>query len=153
MKLALASDHAGYTLKNHLREYLNEAGHEVLDLGVDTGEVRSDYPDAASVVAQALGNGDAERGILVCGSGVGVAIAANKHKGIYASVAHDTYSAAQGVEHDRMNVICIGAQIVGSKLAEALVMAFIQANPMDNERYTRRFEKMQAIEQGDTSTQ
>lgn len=146
MKIALASDHAGYPLKQHLVDFLAKQGHDVLDLGVDTDAVPSDYPDAAEAIARAVLDGHAERGILACGSGVGACIAASKVKGIYAAVCHDTYSAHQGVEHDRMNVICIGARIVGTALAEELATAFIGAQPSDEERHLRRFAKMQAIE-------
>lgn len=146
MKIALASDHAGYPLKQHLVDFLAKQGHDVLDLGVDTDAVPSDYPDAAEAIARAVLDGHAERGILACGSGVGACIAASKVKGIYAAVCHDTYSAHQGVEHDRMNVICIGARIVGTALAEELAIAFINAQPSDEERHLRRFAKMQAIE-------
>jgi ribose 5-phosphate isomerase B len=147
MKLALAADHAGYPLKQHLLDYLRRQGHEVIDLGVDTPDVPSDYPDAADAIAQAILDGRAERGILACGSGVGASIAANKIPGIYAAIAHDTYSAHQGVEHDRMNVLCIGARVVGTAMAEELATAFIHAQPSDEERHRRRFAKIQAIEQ------
>lgn len=146
MKLALASDHAGYPLKQHLVEYLRHQGHEVLDLGVDTMEVPSDYPDASKAVAQAVLDGRAERGILACGSGVGACIAANKFPGIYAAICHDVYSAHQGVEHDRMNILCVGARVIGEKLAEELADAFIRAQVSDEERHQRRFAKVQAIE-------
>jgi len=151
MKLALASDHAGYPLKQHLVDYLRQQGHEVLDLGVDTDKVPSDYPDAAAATARAVLDGRAERGILACGSGVGACIAANKIPGIYAAVCHDTYSAHQGVEHDRMNIICVGSRIVGEKLAEELVDAFIRAQPSDEERHQRRFAKLQAIERANAN--
>lgn len=146
MKLALAGDHAGYPLKQHLIEYLRKQGHEVIDMGVDTADVPSDYPDSAAALSEAVLDGRAERGILVCGSGIGACIAANKFPGIYASIAHDSYSAAQGVEHDRMNVLCLGARIVGTSLAETLAWSFLHAQPSDEERHARRFGKMQAIE-------
>jgi ribose 5-phosphate isomerase B len=147
MKLALASDHAGYPLKNHLIEYLILQGHEVLDLGVDTPDVPSDYPDASKAVAEAVLDGRAERAVLTCGSGVGACIAANKFPGIYAAICHDSYSAHQGVEHDQMNVLCIGARVIGDKLAEELVDAFVRAQFSGEERHQRRFDKVQAIEQ------
>lgn len=147
MKLALASDHAGYSLKDVFVRRLREQGHEVLDLGVDTPDVPSDYPDAALALGQAVLEGRAERGILVCGSGIGACIAANKMPGIYASIAHDTYSAHQGVEHDRMNVLCLGARIIGEAPAAEIIDAFIKAQPSDEERHKRRFGKMQAIEE------
>jgi ribose 5-phosphate isomerase B len=147
MKIALAADHAGYPLKQHLVEYLKKQGHEVIDLGVDTADVPSDYPDAAEAIGHAVLDGRAERGILACGSGVGASIAANKMQGIYAAVCHDHYSAHQGVEHDRMNVLTIGARIIGPTTAEELANAFIAAQPSTEERHVRRFGKMQAIEQ------
>jgi ribose 5-phosphate isomerase B len=146
MKIALSADHAGYPLKQHLIAYLQKQGHEVIDLGVDTDAVPSDYPDAAEAIAHAVLDGRAERGILACGSGVGASIAANKVKGIYAAVCHDTYSAHQGVEHDRMNILTVGARVVGPALAEELADAFIHAHPSDEERHARRFGKIQAIE-------
>lgn len=147
MKIALAADHAGYDLKQHLMQFLQAKGVEVLDLGVDTADVPSDYPDASKAIGEAVSSGQAERGILVCGSGVGASIAANKIKGVYAAICHDAYSAAQGVEHDKMNVLCLGGRIVGTALAEALVTAFIHAQFSGAERHERRFNKMLAIEQ------
>jgi ribose 5-phosphate isomerase B len=151
MKLAVASDHAGYSLKAHLVAYLTVHGHTVLDLGVQTDATRADYPDTAAAVAHAVLDGFADRGIVVCGSGVGACIAANKFPGIYASIAHDTYSAAQGVEHDRMNVLCLGGRIVGPSLAEQLVEAFVRAEPNPDSRYERRFLKLQDIERNNLS--
>ena len=147
MKIALSADHAGYPLKQHLMKFLQNQGHEVIDLGVDTDAVPSDYPDAAEAIAHAVLDGRAERGILACGSGVGASIAANKVHGIYSAVCHDTYSAHQGVEHDQMNVLCVGARIVGPALAEELATAFIHAQPSTEERHLRRFGKVQAIEE------
>jgi ribose 5-phosphate isomerase B len=118
----------------------------VLDLGVDTPDVPSDYPDASKAIAEAVLGGRAERGILACGSGVGVCIAANKFPGIYAAICHDTYSAHQGVEHDHMNIMCIGTRIIGEKLAEELADTFLRAQVSDEERHLRRFAKVQAIE-------
>lgn len=152
MKIALASDHAGYPLKQHLIAFLNKQGHEVVDLGVNTAEVPADYPDAAEAAAHAVLDGRAERAILACGSGVGACIAANKIPGIYASITHDTYSAHQGVEHDKMNIMCIGARIVGTATAEELAQAFIAAQPSEEERHNRRFAKVQAIEQRNIGT-
>jgi ribose 5-phosphate isomerase B len=146
MKIALASDHAGYPLKQHLVEYMRQHGHDVIDLGVDTAEVPSDYPDASKAVAEAVLDGRAERGVLACGSGVGACIAANKFPGIYAAICHDVYSAHQGVEHDQMNVLCIGARVIGEKIAEELVDAFSRAQFSGEERHVRRFAKLQAIE-------
>lgn len=147
MKLVIAGDHAGYPLKHHLVDYLKKQGHEVLDLGVDTDQVPADYPDSAAAVAEVVLRGQAERGIVVCGSGIGACIAANKFPGIYASIAHDVYSAAQGVEHDRMNVLCLGSRIIGTTTAETIVNAFIAATPSTEERHARRFAKVLAIEQ------
>ncbi len=147
MKLVLASDHAGYTLKHHLVNYVEARGHDVIDLGVYTADQPSDYPDAAALVAGAILEERAERGILVCGSGVGVCIAANKFTGIYACVCHDTYSAHQGVEHDNMNVLVLGARIIGTALAEELARTFIAAKFSEEERHRRRFGKIQQIEE------
>ena len=144
--IAIASDHAGYPLKQHLVTLLRKQGHDVLDLGVDTADVPSDYPDASAAVARAVLDGQAARGIVVCGSGVGACVVANKFPGIYASITHDTYSAHQGVEHDRMNVICLGARIIGQAAAEEIVAAFLNAQPSTEERHQRRFSKLQAIE-------
>lgn len=149
MQVAVASDHAGYPLKQHLVTYLQAHGYEVIDLGVDTPDISADYPDAAVAVAQAILDGRAERGILACGSGVGACIAANKFTGIYAGIAHDTYSAHQGVEHDQMNVVCMGSRIIGQAVAEEIAQAFLAAEFNGGERYVRRFNKIQAIERGD----
>lgn len=146
MKIALAADHAGFPLKQHLVEYLAKQGHEVVDLGVDTPDVPSDYPDAAEAIAQAITDGRAERGILACGSGVGASIAANKFPGIYAAICHDTYSAHQGVEHDKMNVLTIGARIIGTALSEEISDAFLKAEFSAEERHVRRTGKIKAIE-------
>ncbi|NDJ61346.1 MAG: RpiB/LacA/LacB family sugar-phosphate isomerase [Chloroflexi bacterium] len=147
MKLAIAADHAGFPLKEHLVEYLRGQGHEVVDLGVDTDAVPADYPDIAELVAAKVLDGSVERGILAYGSGVGVSVAANKIPGIYCAITHDTYSAHQGVEHDKMNVMCIGARVVGPALANDLVDAFIKAQFTNEERHVRRFGKVQTIEQ------
>lgn len=147
MKLVIASDHAGFELKEQVRAYLAKAGHEVLDLGAYRVEPQDDYPDFAERVGDAMRAGEAPRGILICGSGVGVSIAANKIPGIRAGMCHDTYSAHQGVEHDDMNVLVIGARIVASALAYELVDAFLRAKFISNEeRFTRRFKKVLAIE-------
>lgn len=147
MRLALASDHAGYQLKQHLVEFLRKQGHEVIDLGVDTDAISTDYPDAARAVGEAVVGGKAERAVLACGSGVGASIAANKIPGVYAAICHDSYSARQGVEHDNMNILCIGGRIIGPALAEELCTAFIGAQfQQQEERFVRRFRKMQAME-------
>ena len=149
MKIAIASDHAGYVLKQALVGYLQKQGHDVFDLGVHTSDVPSDYPDASAAVAQAVLDGRTERGIVACGSGVGASIAANKFPGIYAGICHDTYSAHQGVEHDRMNVLCVGSRIIGQSVAEEIVDAFVGAQISGEERHARRFGKVQAIEKRD----
>jgi ribose 5-phosphate isomerase B len=147
VRLAIASDHAGFALKTDLIPYLRSGGHEVIDLGVASDTTRSDYPDVAQTLADALRDGRAERGILICGSGVGASIAANKVPGIYAAMCHDTYSAAQGVEHDNMNVLCLGGRIIGAALAEKLVDAFTGAAFNTREpRYQARFDKVLAME-------
>ena len=146
MKIVFASDHAGYELKQHLVQYLQAQEFDILDLGVDTDHVRSDYPIVATKLATAILDGDAHRGILVCGSGVGASIAANKFPGIYAAICHDAYSAAQGVEHDNMNVLCLGGKIVGQSLAEKLVLAFLDAEFRGEGRYLERFNQVKLIE-------
>ena len=144
MKLAVAFDHRGV----HLRETVLEAlaGHEVVDLGTDTDAVRIDYPDKAREVGEAIQRGDAERAILVCGSGVGAAVAACKLTGIRAAICHDTYSAHQGVEHDDMNVLCLGSEVVGPSLARELVAAFLNATFNGGERYVARLGKVAELE-------
>jgi ribose 5-phosphate isomerase B len=156
VKLVIGSDHAGFPLKEEVRAYLTKAGHEVVDLGAYNTEP-SDYPDFAEKVGLAIKRGDAPRGILICGSGVGVCVAANKIPGIRAGMCHDTYSAHQGVEHDDMNVIVMGARIIGPALAFEVVKAFVGAKFSANEeRFMRRFKKVLAIEakyqRGDGST-
>ncbi len=146
MKLVIGSDHAGFALKEEVRAHLTKAGHEVIDLGAFNAEP-SDYPDFAVLVGQAIRRGDAPRGILICGSGVGVCVAANKIPGIRAGMCHDTYSAHQGVEHDDMNVLVMGARIIGSAVAFELASTFLGASFQANEeRFQRRFKKVLAIE-------
>ena len=156
MKLVISSDHAGFPLKEDVRAYLALAGHEVVDLGAYNTDP-SDYPDFAEKVGAALKAGVAPRGILICGSGVGVCVAANKIPGIRAGICHDTYSAHQGVEHDDMNVIVLGSRIIGTALAYECVNAFIGAKFISGEeRFVRRYNKVLAIEAkyqcGDGST-
>ena len=147
MKLVIAADHAGFPLKEDVRAHLAKVGFEVVDLGAYTGDQPDDYPDFAEKVGEAIRGGIAKRGILICGSGVGVCVAANKIPGIRAGMCHDTYSAHQGVEHDDMNVIVLGARIIGSSLAYELVDTFLAAKFISNEeRFTRRFNKVLAIE-------
>jgi ribose 5-phosphate isomerase B len=145
MRLALASDHAGYDLKAELAAFLARAGHQVEDLGTH-GREPVDYPDSGEAVGEALRAGRAERGILVCGSGAGVSIAANKIPGIRAAVCHDTYTAHQAVEHDDMNVLCLGSRVIGAALAVEIVTAFLSARFSGEERHRRRLDKVLAIE-------
>ena len=144
VKVAAAFDHRGV----HLREAVLEAlaGHEVVDFGTHTDAVRIDYPDKAREVGEAIQRGEAERAVLVCGSGVGAAVAACKLTGIRAAICHDAYSAHQGVEHDDMNVLCLGSEVVGPSLADELVRAFLGASFDGGERYVARLEKVQAME-------
>ena len=142
MRIACAFDHAGVPLRDVVLEAIAEAGHEAIDLGTD-----DDYPDSASKVGKAVLGGDADRGVIVCGSGAGVAVAATKMRGIRATVAHDTYTGAQCVAHDDCNVICLGARIVGSAYAAAIVRAFAGAQFSEEARHVRRLEKVSVIEE------
>ena len=145
MRIALSADHAGYLLKQELAAKLAQQGHDVLDLGThSTAPV--DYPDSAEAVALALHEGQAERGIIVCGSGAGVSIAASKFPGIRAAVCHDTYTAHQAVEHDDLNVLCLGARVIGGALALEISEAFLEARFSGEERHQRRLNKVNAIE-------
>jgi len=146
MKIAIAADHAGFPLKEEVRQHVAALGHEVADLGAyDTKP--SDYPDFAAAVGKELMAGRVERGILICGSGVGVCVAANKMPGVRAGMCHDTYSAHQGVEHDEMNVLVLGARIIGPALAMESVDAFLKAKfAASEERFVRRLDKVKAIE-------
>lgn len=145
MKLAVAADHAGFHLKQELAARLAQQGHDVVDLGChSTAPV--DYPDAAEAVARVLRDRAAERGIIVCGSGAGVAIAASKFPGIRAATCHDTYTAHQAVEHDDMNVLCLGARVIGPAMAQELVTAFLGARFSTEDRHQRRLDKIAAIE-------
>lgn len=145
MRVVLGSDHAGFALKQHLLDEVRRLGHEVLDVGTE-GPEAVDYPDFALAVAEAIRAGRAERGVLLCGSGVGASVALNKVPGLRGAVCHDTYSAHQGVEHDDMNVLVLGARIVGPALADELVRAFLPARFTAEERHVRRLRKVQAIE-------
>ena len=147
MRIVVGADHRGYALKQTIAEHLRSCGHEVLDVGTD-GEEPVDYPDYALAVGQAILSGRAERGILVCGSGVGAAIAANKLPGIRAGLCHDTYSARQAVEHDDMNMLCLGARVIGVELALEVVRAFLEASFSGGERHRRRLAKVRELEQG-----
>jgi len=147
VKLVIGSDHAGFSLKEEVRAYLAKAGHEVVDLGAYNTEP-SDYPDFAEKVGVAVKTGQSPRGIVICGSGVGVCVSANKIPGIRAGMCHDTYSAHQGVEHDDMNVLVMGARIIGPAIAFEIVDAFVKAKfEATEERFVRRFNKLMAIEQ------
>ena len=145
MKLVIGGDHAGFQLKATMGDLLRSLGHEVLDVGA-FNENPSDYPDFAEAVGRAVLDGRAERGILICGSGVGASVAADKLPGIRSGLCHDTYSAHQGVEHDDMNVLVLGSRVVGEKLAEELVRAFLGAVFTHEERHVRRLEKVKAME-------
>jgi RpiB/LacA/LacB family sugar-phosphate isomerase len=145
MKLVVGSDHAGFQLKNEMATLMKSLGHEVIDVGA-YDERPSDYPDFAEAVGRALLDGRAGRGVLICGSGVGASVAANKLIGIRAGMCHDTYSAHQGVEHDNMNVLVLGSRVVGVKLAEDLVKAFLGAQFTREERHVRRLAKVKALE-------
>lgn len=149
MNIALGVDHGGFALKEIVADEIRKLGHTVVDCGAYAYDARDDYPDFARAVGAAIQRGDAERGILVCGSGVGVSIAATKMRGIRAALCHDTYSARQGVEHDNMNVLCLGARVIGDELARELVRAFLTARFDANERYQRRLHKVMEIEQAE----
>src|SRR5215210_8140174 len=151
MKVAVAFDHRGVKLRERVLEELAALGHEVVDLGTDDASQRVDYPDKARELGESVLGGDAERGVLVCGSGVGASVAACKLAGIRAAICHDVYSAHQGVEHDDMNVLCLGAEVVGAELAAELVRAFLGATFDGGERYVRRLEKIEAMERNTTS--
>jgi ribose 5-phosphate isomerase B len=150
MRVAVAFDHRGVKLRERLLEELAALGHEAVDLGTDKTEPRIDYPDKAREVAEAIRGGEAERALLVCGSGVGAAIAANKIAGIRAAICHDAYSAHQGVEHDDMNVLCLGSEVVGAELAAELARAFLAARFDGGDRYVRRLEKIEEMERETT---
>jgi len=146
LSVALSSDHGGFALKNELVTRLSQT-YKILDLGTHTFDPADDYPDFVVAVARAVASGQAQRGILICGSGVGACIAANKVPGIRACLCHDTYSAHQGVEHDDMNVLCLGARVVGLELAAELAKAFLSASFSGEQRHRQRLEKILAIEQ------
>ena len=146
MKVALAADHAGLPLKEEIKRLVESLGHEVKDLGAHEYDKDDDYPDFARYIGQAIQHGQADRGVLLCGSGVGASIAATKMKGVRAAVCHDAYSAAQGVEHDDMNVLCLGSRIIGGAAAEVLVKAFLSAEFTGEDRHQRRLDKVNAIE-------
>jgi RpiB/LacA/LacB family sugar-phosphate isomerase len=146
MKIVLGADHAGYEMKQDLAAFVSGLGHEVLDVGTTSGETPDDYPDFAEALGNALREGRAERGVLICGSGVGASVAVNKMPGIRAGLCHDTYSAHQGVEHDDMNVLVLGSRIIGPEMARELVKTFLAARFSGAERHVRRLGKVKAIE-------
>ena len=148
LRVALGADHGGFSLKTELVSWLQAQGYEVLDLGAHAFDPADDYPDFSVVVAQAVASGKTPRGIIICGSGIGACIVANKIAGIRAGLCHDTYSARQGVEHDDMNVLCLGARVIGVELAKELVAAFLQARFSSEERHQRRLKKLFDIESG-----
>jgi len=150
MRVAVAFDHRGVKLRERLLEVLAALGHEAVDLGTDKPEPRIDYPDKAREVGEAIRGGEAERALLVCGSGVGASIAANKLPGIRAAICHDIYSAHQGVEHDDMNVLCLGSEVIGAELAADLARAFLEARFDGGDRYLRRLEKIEEMERETT---
>jgi ribose 5-phosphate isomerase B len=148
LRVALGADHGGFSLKTELVSWLQTQGYEVLDLGAHALDPADDYPDFAVAVARAVASGKAQRGIIICGSGVGACIVANKISGVRACLCHDTYSARQGVEHDDMNILCLGARVIGVELAKELSLAFLQARFSDAERHQRRLKKLLDIESG-----
>jgi ribose 5-phosphate isomerase B len=150
MRVAVAFDHRGVKLRERLLAELAALGHEAVDLGTDKPEPRIDYPDKAREVGEAILSREAERAVLVCGSGVGASVAANKIPGIRAAICHDTYSAHQGVEHDDMNVLCLGSEVVGEELATELTRTFLDARFDGGERYVRRLEKIEEMEKEKT---
>ena len=153
MKIAVGFDHAGFPLKETVLKAIQTAGHEPIDMGTNSSEP-VDFPDITEKVGRAVQSGEAERGILVCGSGIGACIAANKMNGVWASICHDTYSAAQGVMHDDMNVLCLGGRVIGPELAKALIAAFLNARYLGNdsggERLARRVDKIHKMENGES---
>ena len=146
MRIAVGADHGGYNLKLEITELLEGLGHDVVDVGAHALEPSDDYPDFARAVGECIATKRVERGIMICGSGVGACVAANKVRGVRAGICHDTYSAHQGVEHDDMNVLCLGARIVGSALARELASAFMSARFTGEERHQRRLDKVLAME-------
>jgi ribose 5-phosphate isomerase B len=146
MRVAVAFDHRGVKLRERVLQELAELGHDAIDLGASDDSVRIDYPDKARETGEAIRSGEAERGVLVCGSGVGASVAANKLPGIRAAVCHDVYSAHQGVEHDHMNVLCLGSEVVGAELAADLVRTFLGARFGGGQRYVKRLEMIEDLE-------
>ena len=150
MRIAVGADHAGFEMKRDLAAAMAQQGHEILDVGTHSSAA-VDYPDIAEAVATALRNGQVDRGVIVCGSGAGVAVAANKFPGVRAAVCHDAYTARQAVEHDDLNVMCLGARVIGPALARTLVESFVAATFSAEDRHLRRLAKIDAIESRFTS--
>lgn len=146
MRLVLGADHAGFEMKEAVKKWLHEAGHEIEDVGALTYDPADDYPDYAIALARAVAEGRGERGILICGSGVGACVVANKIKGLRAAICHDTYSAAQAVEHDDVNVLCLGSRVVGPALAKTLIQTFLKARFSGEGRHRRRLAKIRDLE-------
>jgi ribose 5-phosphate isomerase B len=146
MRIAVAFDHRGVKLRDTVLSVIGAEGHEVVDLGTDTAEVRIDYPDKAQEVGDAIRSGGADRAVFVCGSGVGASVAASKLAGIRAAVCHDAYSAHQGVEHDDMNVLCLGSEVIGAELAADLIRTYLRADFDGGERYVERLKKIEEME-------
>jgi len=147
MKIAIGSDHAGFILKTKIISFLKNNGFDIIDVGTNNSETSVDYPDFAKEVSLKIVKGEAEKGIIICGSGVGASIAANKIKGIRAAICHDTYSAHQGVEHDDMNVLCLGGRIIGEELAKEIVLSFLKAKFSNEKRHIRRLNKIKKLEE------
>ena len=146
MRVTIGADHGGFPLKAELAAYIQELGYELVDVGAHHFDPLDDYPDFAEAVALNVAEGKSERGVMICGSGVGASITANKIRGVRASVCHDTYSAHQGVEHDEMNVLCLGARIVGGEIAREIVAAFLAARFIPEEKYVRRLNKIKTLD-------
>ena len=153
MRVAVGADHAGFNLRETVISTIEAAGHQVVDLGAHAYDAEDDYPDRAAPVAEAVMSGDVDRGVIVCGSGIGAAVTANKFRGVRASICHDTYSAAQGVVHDDMNVLCIGGRVVGDAIATELVKSFLSAEMGEEVRYHRRLDKLTAIEEANFASE
>ena len=147
MRIAIGADHGGYVLKGDIVALLQQAGHQVADVGAHALDSSDDYPDFTRLVGEAIQRGEVERGIVICGSGVGACVAANKLRGIRAGLCHDTYSAHQAVEHDNINVLCLGARVVGVEVAKELVQAFVRAQFSGEQRHVRRLAKVEAMGQ------
>jgi ribose 5-phosphate isomerase B len=147
MKIVIGADHAGFDLKQEVSQHLKELGHEIVDVGTNEPNEPDDYPDFARLVAKEIQSGRVERGVLICGSGVGASVAASKFKGIRAAICHDHYSARQGVEHDDMNVLVLGSRVIGSSNAIDLVDAYLGAKFSGEERHVRRLAKVKAFEE------